>query len=128
MRWRVRARRAYTSASMPLEISHHEIAPGTVVITLTGKLQMGPEGQVIVPLVESLLAGGARTIIFDLAGVPRIDSTGIGHFIASHNRTSAAGAQMRMAGATGHLERVFRVCMLDTVFRFYPTLEAASAA
>ena len=63
--------------SMLMEIAHKEIVPGTVVITLTGKLMMGLESEQIVTLVDELLSQGKRKIIFDLSGVKAIDSTGI---------------------------------------------------
>jgi anti-anti-sigma factor len=113
---------------MLMEISHNEIAPGTVVITLAGKLMMGPESEKIVTLVDELLSQAKRTIIFDLAGVTAIDSTGIGRFISSYNKVGAAGGDLRMAAATGHVFQTFHVSLLDTVFRFFPSVEAASHA
>jgi hypothetical protein len=35
----------------------------------------------------------------------------------------AAGGEMRMAGATGHVLQSFRISLLDKVFSFYPSLE-----
>ena len=112
-------------ACMPLEITHKEVAPGTVVVTLAGKLMLGPLGEEIVTLVEELLRKGDRTIVFDLSGVTVIDSTGIGRFIASYNKIVAAGGEMRMAGATGHLFHSFKVSLLDQVFPFFPTVDEA---
>jgi anti-anti-sigma factor len=111
---------------MSLEISHNQLAPGVVAVTLAGKLMLGPDGEQVVSLVERLLQQGNRTIVFDLAGVAAIDSTGIGRFIASFNKIVAAGGEMRMAGATGHLFQSFHVSMLDQVFPFYPTVEEAA--
>jgi anti-anti-sigma factor len=111
---------------MPFEISHTEVAPGRVVVTLSGKLMMGHDGEPIVPLVEELLREGKRIIVFDLSGVSVIDSTGIGRFIASYNKIMAAGGEMRMAGATGHILQSFRVSLLDQVFPFFPTAEDAA--
>jgi len=108
-----------------MEISHSEVAPATVVITLAGKLMLGSEGDQIVSLVESLIAQGTRLFIFDLAGVGAIDSTGIGRFISSFNKILAAGGEMRLAGARGHVFQSFRVSLLDKVFRFYPNVDAA---
>ncbi len=110
---------------MPMEIAQKEIAPDKVVIALAGKIMMGPESERIVTQVEDLLRHGKRNIIFDLAGVSHIDSTGIGRFISSYNKIMAAGGEMSMAGATGHLFDTFHVSLLDTVFRFYPTVEDA---
>jgi anti-sigma B factor antagonist len=110
---------------MSLQISHKEVAPATVVVTLAGKLMLGADGEDIPSMVEGFLREGKRTIVFDLSGVTVIDSTGIGRFIASYNKIAAVGGEMRMAGATGHLFQSFRVSLLDQVFPFFATAEEA---
>src|SRR3954470_12105117 len=110
---------------MPIEISHKDVAPDTVVVTLTGKLMLGADGEDIPTRVEGFLREGKRTIVFDLSGVTVIDSTGIGRFIASYNKIAAVGGEMRMAGATGHLFQSFHVSLLDQVFPFFATAEDA---
>src|SRR4051794_41102960 len=108
---------------MPLDISHKEVAPGTIVVALAGKLMLGSDGESIPSLVEDFLRQGKRTFVFDLSGVTVIDSTGIGRFIASYNKIVSAGGEMRMAGATGHLFQSFHVSLLDQVFPFFETVE-----
>lgn len=105
-----------------MEIRHYEIAPGMVVVTIAGKVMMGPESEQITTLVTDLLSKAKRTIIFNIADVTRIDSTGIGRFISSYNQIAAAGGKMKMAGAPGFVFRAFQVCQLDMVFRFYPSV------
>jgi len=112
---------------MPTELVFQEVAPGMVVVPLAGKLMLGQSGGQIVPTVEDLLRQGKRTIIFDLSGVAAIDSTGIGHFIASFNKIMTVGGEMRMAGATGHVLESFRVSLLDKVFPFFPSVDEARA-
>jgi anti-sigma B factor antagonist len=109
---------------MAMQISSRESA-GIAEVTLGGKIMLGMESEAIVNLVDELLRKGTRTIIFNLAGVTAIDSTGVGRFIWSYNKIAAAGGEMRMAGATGHVLQTFRVSLLDTVFSFYNTVEAA---
>ncbi len=113
---------------MATDLVFEEIAPGTVLVPLSGKLMLGQGGAGIVGLVEELLRQGKRIFIFDLSEVAAIDSTGIGHFIASYNKIMAAGGDMRMVGATGHVLESFRISLLDTVFRFFPDVAAARQA
>ena len=108
-----------------MNISHNEIAPGVVVISLAGKVMMGSESEQISTLVSDLLQQSKRIIVFDLSGITAVDSTGIGRFISSYNQIAAANGQMRMAAAPNLLTRVFHVCRLDTVFRFYASVEDA---
>jgi anti-anti-sigma factor len=111
-----------------MDISHKEIAPDMVVITVAGKVMMGPESEQITTLVNDLLGQAKRTIIFNIAGITKIDSTGMGRFISSYNQVAAAGGEMRMAGAPRFVFQAFHVCRLDTVFRFYANLEEACQA
>ena len=111
-----------------MQISHDEVAPGVVRIALTGRVMMGPASEQIVSRVDELLRQGTRTIIFDLSGVTSIDSTGIGRFISSFNKSAAAGGAMRMAGAAGHVLEAFHVSLLDTVFPFYASVDEARKA
>jgi anti-sigma B factor antagonist len=110
-----------------MEISHSEHAPATVVITIAGKVMMGTVADEIVELVEELLGQGKRIIVFDLGGITSLDSTGVGQFISSFNKITTKRGEMRMAGATGHVFHTFHVSLLDQVFPFYPTVEAAVA-
>jgi anti-sigma B factor antagonist len=107
---------------MPLAIEHQGT---TSIITLRGKLMLGEEGTQLEALVPQLLRDGRKNLVFDLTGVTHIDSTGIGRFIDIYSRLGKIGGQMRLAGATGAVRDSFRVTRLDTVFRFYPTVEAA---
>jgi anti-sigma B factor antagonist len=113
---------------VPLEISHRELAPSTTLISLSGRLMLGPEGQLLERLVDELLAQGYRRFVFDLAGVSHIDSTGIGRCIASLNKIMAAGGKLHMAAAAHQVREGFRVTRLDRVFRFFDDVEAARAA
>lgn len=108
-----------------MELSQRETAPGTAVVSISGRVMMGSESEQIVNAVEELLKTGKRTIIFDLSNVTAIDSTGIGRFIFSYNRIAAAGGEMRMAGAQGHVFDAFHVSLLDTVFPFFESAESA---
>ena len=111
-----------------LEMRHNEAGPDAVVVALAGKLLVGGGGEGIPEMVAEFLRQGRKIVIFDLSALTAIDSTGIGYFIASFNKLASAGAQMRMAGATGHLLQSFRVSLLDQVFPFYETVEQAAAS
>ena len=111
-----------------LALNHRDVANGATVITHSGDLMLGPESEQVPNLVSDLLHQGKRLIVFDIAGIDRIDSTGIGRFIASYNEIAAAKGEMRLAGIRTYLFQVFRVSSLDKIFHFYPTVEEAITA
>jgi anti-sigma B factor antagonist len=110
---------------MSLDIEQKDVTGSTSVITLKGKLMLGSEAGQMEGLVPALLKEGRKNLVFDLSGVTHIDSTGIGRFIDTYSRLMPIGGQMRLAGASGAVRDSFRVTRLDTVFKFYPTVEAA---
>jgi anti-anti-sigma factor len=110
---------------MDVSIEHKQIAPGTRVIAIRGKLLLGPGCLELEALVPQLVAAGTRNLVFDLSGMTRIDSTGIGRFIDTYGRLKQSGGQMRLAGAGGTVRDAFRLTRLDTVFAFYPNVEEA---
>lgn len=110
---------------MALDVERRDMQGATAVITLRGKLMLGEESAQIERLVPLLLESGRKNLVFDLSGVTHIDSTGIGRFIDAYSRLGEAGGQMRLAGATGAVRDSFRVTRLDTIFPFFPTVEAA---
>lgn len=109
-----------------MEISQETLSPGKAVIRLQGKVMISEAPDRIGATVEALVVAGVRTVIFDLSGITALDSTGIGYLIAGYNRIVAAGGDMRMAGATGHILQNFRVNQLDRVFAFFPSVEEAA--
>ncbi len=111
-----------------LELEHNEIDPGVEIISVSGRVMLGPESQQIESLVTELLAQGRKVIIFDISGVTHIDSTGIGRFIAALNQVMKARRSMFMAGATGQVRESFRVTRLDTIFQFRDSVESVRAA
>jgi len=110
---------------MHLAMEHHDVPPSSTVITLKGKLLLGDESARLAALVPELIATGHKNLVFDLAGVTHIDSTGIGRFIDTYTRLAKIGGKMRLVGAKGPVRETFHVTRLDTVFSFYPTVEAA---
>lgn len=111
-----------------LDIHAEDLRPGVIVIRLAGKLMMGPESASLESLVNERLDGGARHVVFDLADLKQLDSTGIGRFISTFNRLMQAGGTLGMAAAAPTVRQSFRVTRLDTVFKFYDSVDLAVAA
>jgi len=110
---------------MALAIEQKEVRPGVAVVSLAGRIMLGNESAQIESLVAKALESGCKHLVFDLAGVTHIDSTGIGRFISSLNKTRVAGGSLRMAAASGQVRDAFHVTRLDTVFKFYDSVDAA---
>jgi anti-anti-sigma factor len=109
-----------------MTINYHDVREGVAAISLSGQMTIGSTDEAIGRLVEDLLRQGKRIIIFDLANVTALDSTGVGHFIGSYNKIASSGGEMRIAGASGRILATFQISKLDTVFPFYSTVRDAA--
>ena len=83
-------------------------------LALSGDLDMSATF-VLEPVLDRLLAGAPSELVLDLAGVPFVDSSGLGLLIATHERTTDADVAMAITGAGPEIQRVFQIAGLDGV-------------
>ena len=113
---------------MQLHIAHRQSLNGNVIVTVSGRLLLGPEGAELEALIRRLIQQGTRRFVFDFSELTHIDSTGIGRCIASLNLVMAASGDLTIACAKGQVREGFRVTQLDRVFRFHDDVASAEAA
>jgi anti-anti-sigma factor len=90
----------------------------TLVYTLHGSLYGSKEGYSFQEDVRQASAVGARRFVVDLAGVDKIDSSGIGILVTVLFSTSQAGGAMVLAALSPLVEKVLGIVMLlDRVSR-----------
>jgi anti-sigma B factor antagonist len=111
-----------------LEIQSKRIEPDILVVAIAGRITMGRECKQLEWTTESLIREANRKIVFDLAGVTYIDSTGIGIIMMSAGQLKEVGGQLRVAGAKGHVEEVLKMTNVDKVVGLHPNIDAAVAS
>ncbi len=97
------------------------------VVSLSGKLMGGPEGEPVREAIRKALDEGAKRFVVDLGEVSWINSTGLGILIASHVSVTNAGGEMRVARTSRKVHQLFMVTKLNTVFKTYGSVEEALA-
>ena len=112
-------------AKNPLQIEQTEPVPGTIVVCASGAILLGPGSQCIEGLVRDGLGAGKRIFLFDLTAVTKIDSTGIGRFIAAYNMILKGNGELRIVCGPGLVLKSFQVTRLDSVFPIFPSLSVA---
>ncbi|MGA2978741.1 MAG: STAS domain-containing protein [Terriglobales bacterium] len=111
-----------------LDIQTKHVQPDIVVLEITGRITLGRESKQLEWAVESLVGEGRKKVIFDLAGVSNIDSTGIGIIVMSAAKLKKAEGELRVAGATAHVEDVLKMTNIDQIVVLHPTTAAAAAS
>jgi anti-sigma B factor antagonist len=109
-----------------LEIQTKELPPNIVVLEIAGRITLGRECKQLEWAIESLVGEGRKKVIFDLTGVSNVDSTGIGIIVMSAGKLKKAGGELRVAGATTHVEEVLKMTNVDQIVVLHPTTAAAA--
>jgi anti-anti-sigma factor len=104
-----------------LEVHKKRIEPDIALVELIGKMIYGCECQQIEWLIAELLGEGERKIIFDISGVRQLDSTGVGIIVMCSGKVKAAGGELRVAGAEGHVKTVLQVTQVAKILTLHTT-------
>jgi anti-sigma B factor antagonist len=113
---------------MPLSIQIQHLDPDITVLAMTGKITLGNDSRQVEWAAEKLVDENKKKIIFDLTGVTHVDSTGIGIIVMAAGQMKKAGGELRVAGANGHIEQVFKLTSVDHIIGLHPTTAAAAAS
>jgi anti-sigma B factor antagonist len=109
-----------------LEIQTRRVDPDIVVVAIAGKIVLGRESQQLESATANLIREEQKKVILDLSGVTRIDSTGVGMILMSANQMKKAGGQLRLAGATEHVQQVLKLASVHKLVPLHPTADAAA--
>src|SRR5271166_7190952 len=110
-----------------LDIQTKHLQPDIVVLEIAGRITLGRESKQLEWAVETLVGEGRKKVIFDIAGVTNVDSTGIGIIVMSSGKLKKAGGELRVAGATAHVHDVLKMTNVDQIVILHPTTAAAAA-
>ena len=97
------------------------------IIDITGALKMGEPEQTFREQVMQLLEGGTKHLAVNLAGVPEMDSSGIGALVRSYTSVKHAGGKCRFFGASKRIKQTLRMVRLDSVLELVEDEAAALA-
>jgi len=102
------------------------VAPGIIVLVMSGRFLMGPDCREVDQEVERHIERNEKSFVFDLSGVDHIDSGAVAQIVKSLTRLKKSGGNLRVAGVRGMVDGVLRMTHLDRVIELFPT--AAEAA
>jgi anti-anti-sigma factor len=87
----------------------------TLTVTMTGTIDYAACSQ-MEGLIGDLGAIRAPRVVFDLAGVTRVDSVGLGMLHIAKDTIIEAGSRLSLQGATGMVRRLFELTDVDHSF------------
>jgi anti-sigma B factor antagonist len=98
---------------------------GVIVLDVTGKITLGDGDQLLKDKVNSLVNQGHTKILLNLAGVPYIDSAGLGEIVRTYTTVSRQGGSLKLLNLTKRITDLLSITKLLTVFETFDSESAA---
>jgi anti-sigma B factor antagonist len=112
---------------MILTIGRKKIEPDIAVLEMNGRIVLGNNSKNVEWTMAELLKENQKKVVFDLAGVTMLDSTGVGILVMCYAKLRKSGGTLRIAGVNGMVEDTLRLTSIDKLIEFYPTVAEAAA-
>lgn len=108
-----------------MKIDVRNEGPVTILVP-TGPLVIGSGERLLNETVSRLFADNKFLIVIDMAGVPRIDSSGVDSLVLACRRARENGGDAKLARLTPRILQLLEITQLTTVFDIYPDVAEAT--
>jgi anti-sigma B factor antagonist len=98
------------------------------LLDLSGRLTIGEGAQLLKDKNESLVFQGRNRVIVNLAGVPYIDSGGLGQLVACYTTLAKAGGRLTLVNVGTRNHDLLSITKLLSVFETFDTEQEAIAS
>ena len=99
-----------------------------MVLELSGKIMGGPDHDKFKGEIKQLIEEGYKDIVLDFAGVPWINSTGLGILISGYHSIKNAEGTMKICSVKERVLSIFYISQLENIFDVFETREEAIAS
>lgn len=90
-----------------------------MILDLKGKLTIGSGDELLKDKIHSLIQQGHKKLLLNLAGVPYVDSAGLGAIVSSYTTVSRESGSLKLLGLTSRIKDLLAITKLLTVFDTY---------
>ena len=103
---------------MSLEMKIHHVGD-VLVLQPSGRLTLGEASNSLHDIVRTLVQRGERKILFDMADVSYIDSSGLGELVSAYTSVRKEGGDFKLARLGTRTHDLMRITRLNTVFEVF---------
>jgi anti-sigma B factor antagonist len=106
----------------------HEEISGVIVLKLGDKIMGETDDNQIVNLVHEFVDQGKIKVVLDFTDVTWMNSRGLGLCISAMTTLRTAKGDLRLAGTTGAVTKLFEVTQVFALFKSFDTVDEAVAS
>ena len=96
-----------------------------IILDLTGRMTLGEGDEILKDKINSLVLDGHKKIVLNLAGVPYIDSSGLGEIVRTYTTVSRQGGSLKLLNLTKRITDLLSITKLLTVFETHDSEDDA---
>jgi len=108
-----------------MQITERVVGGDVMVLDLKGKITLGEGDELLKDKVNSLINQGQRKILLNLAGVPYLDSAGLGEVVRAYTTVSRQGGSLKLLNLTKRITDLLSITKLLTVFETFDAEDEA---
>jgi anti-sigma B factor antagonist len=101
------------------------VVSGVTILDLKGKITLGEGDEALREHINQLLQKGSKKVLLNLAGVPYIDSAGLGEVVRTYTTVSRQGGQLKLVNLTKRITDLLMITKLLTVFETFDSEQDA---
>src|SRR4051812_2482036 len=109
---------------MSLNISARKL-DNVTVLDLSGRLVLGDGSGALREQLKSLVTGGEKSILLNLANVTYIDSSGLGALVSGYTSVAGQQGKLKLLNLTTKVHDLLQITKLLTVFETYDNEKTA---
>ena len=103
-----------------------KMAGEVMVVHISGDITLNQGGDVLLKdKIQSLLQQGHKQLLINLAGVPYMDSTGLGAMVHAYATATRQSGSVKLLNSTKKLHDLLVITKLSTVFESFDNEAAA---
>lgn len=107
-----------------MEITERVVGDVTV-LDATGKILLGEGDVQLRDAIQKHVQAGNRKLVLNLAGVPYVDSAGLGEMVRCYTTVARDGGALKLLNATKRIKDLLTITKLMTVFEHYESEDEA---
>jgi anti-sigma B factor antagonist len=107
---------------MKIDVHHSQ---GVTVISPRGKIAIGVGDVALRESVLDALEAGAGNMLFNMASVTTIDSSGVGEMVSAYTTVTNRGGKLKLCELSPKVLDILQITQLITVFDSYETEQEA---
>ncbi len=112
---------------MILQVDIEKPKPGVAVVRFTGALTLGTSLHAADAQMQKTIKDGAAKVVLDLAGVPYMDSAGLGALVQASGIAKQQGGDLRLCAVPERVAELIRMTRTDGLLPMDADVDASLA-